>query len=202
MEIGFYELPPLKYQYNGLAPNISEEQLRVHHTKHHQAYVDNANNALKKWDTARKEGTDLDLKSFLKDYAFNLGGHILHTAFWENLAPPGKGGDGPQEALAEAIARDFGSIERFKKMFSQAAISTEGSGWAILTFSKQTGRLGLMQLEKHHVNLVPDSPILLVLDVWEHAYYIDYKNLRAKFVEAFWGIVDWGTVSKRFEKAR
>jgi Fe-Mn family superoxide dismutase len=202
MELGFYELPALKYQYNALAPLISEEQLKVHHTKHHQAYVDNVNNALKKWDAARKEGTDLDLKAFLKDYAFNLGGHVLHTAFWENLAPPGKGGDSPLGVLADAITRDFGSFDRFKKMFSQAAISVEGSGWAVLTFSKQTGRLGLMQLEKHNVNIVPDSPILLVLDVWEHAYYIDYKNLRAKFVEAFWGIVDWDTVGVRFEKAR
>jgi Fe-Mn family superoxide dismutase len=201
MELGFYELPALKYQYNALAPLISEEQLKVHHTKHHQAYVDNVNNALKKWDAARKEGTDLDLKAFLKDYAFNLGGHVLHTAFWENLAPPIKGGDSPRGVLADAITRDFGSFDRFKKMFSQAAISVEGSGWAVLTFSKQTGRLGLMQLEKHNVNIVPDSPILLVLDVWEHAYYIDYKNLRAKFVEAFWGIVDWDTVGVRFEKA-
>jgi len=202
MELGFHELPALKYQYNALAPHISEEQLRVHHTKHHQAYVDNANNALKKWDAARKEGTDLDLKAFLKDYAFNLGGHVLHTAFWENLAPPGKGGDGPRGVLADAVTMAFGSLDRFKKMFSQTAVSVEGSGWAVLTFSKQTGRLGLMQLEKHHVNLVPDSPILLVLDVWEHAYYIDYKNLRAKFVEAFWGIVDWDTVGARFERAR
>jgi len=202
MELGFHELPALKYQYNALAPHISEEQLRVHHTKHHQAYVDNANNALKKWDAARKEGTDLDLKAFLKDYAFNLGGHVLHTAFWENLALPGKGGDGPRGVLADAITMDFGGLDRFKKMFSQTAISVEGSGWAALTFSKQTGRLGLMQLEKHHMNLVPDSPILLVLDVWEHAYYIDYKNLRAKFVEAFWGIVDWDTVGARFERAR
>lgn len=202
MDLGFYELPALKYQYNALAPNVSEEQLRVHHTKHHQAYVDNANNALKKWDAAKKDGTDLDLKAFLKDFAFNLGGHVLHTAFWDNLAPPGKGGEGPRGALADAIARDFGSLDRFKKMFSQAAISTEGSGWAALTLSKQSGRLGLAQIEKHHVNLAPDSPMLLVLDVWEHAYYIDYKNLRAKFVEAFWGIVDWDAVSVRYERAK
>jgi Fe-Mn family superoxide dismutase len=202
MDLGFYELPALKYQYNALAPNISEEQLRVHHSKHHQAYVDNANNALKKWDAAKKDGTDLDVKAFLKDFAFNLGGHVLHTAFWENLAPPGTGGDGPRGALWDAIARDFGSLDRFKKMFSQAAISTEGSGWAALTYYKHTGRLGLMQLEKHHVNLVPETPVLMVLDVWEHAYYIDYKNLRAKFVEAFWGIVDWEAVGKRFEEAK
>src|SRR5512136_2276458 len=200
MELGFYELPILKYQYNALAPYISEEQLRVHHTKHHQAYVDNANNALKKWDTARKEGIDLDLKAFLKDYSFNLSGHVLHTAFWENLAPPGKGGDKPRGVLADTIAKDFGNLERFKKMFSQTANSVEGSGWATLTFCKRTGRLELMQLEKHNVNLVPGTPILMVLDVWEHAYYIDYKNLRAKFVEAFWNVVDWDAVSARFER--
>jgi len=202
MEFGFYELPALKYQYNALVPNISEEQLKIHHIKHHQAYVDNTNNTLKKWDTAKKEGTDLDLKAFLKDFSFNLGGHALHTLFWDNLASPGKGGEGPRGALADAINRDFGTLDRFKKMFSQAASSTEGSGWAAPTFSKQTGRLGLMQLEKHNANLVPEAPILLVLDVWEHAYYIDYKNLRGKFVEAFWGIVNWDAVSARFERAK
>jgi Fe-Mn family superoxide dismutase len=202
MELEFYELPALKYQYNALVPHISEEQLRVHHTKHHQAYVDNANNALKKWDGARKDGTDLDLKAFLKDYSFNLSGHILHTAFWENMAPPGRGGDKPRGVLADTIAKDFGSLERFKKMFSQTATSVEGSGWAALTFCKRTGRLELMQLEKHNVNLVPGTPILMVLDVWEHAYYIDYKNLRAKFVEAFWNVVDWDAVSTRFERAK
>lgn len=202
MELGFYELPALKYSYNALVPHISEEQLKVHHTKHHQAYVDNANNALKKWDASRKEGTDLDLKAFLKDYAFNLGGHVLHSSFWENMAPAGKGGSGPGGVFADAIVRDFGSFERFKKTFSQAATSVEGSGWAVLTYSPLTGRLELMQLEKHHVNAVPGAPVMLALDVWEHAYYIDYKNLRAKFVEAFWNIVNWDTVGARFGKVR
>lgn len=202
MEMGFYELPALKYQYNALAPHISEDQLRVHHTKHHQAYVDNANNALKKWDATRKEGTDLDLKAFLKDYSFNLSGHILHTAFWENMAPPGKGGDKPGGVLADALVKDFGSLERFKKMFSQAATSVEGSGWAALTLCKRTGRLELLQIEKHHVNLVPGTPILMVLDVWEHAYYIDYKNLRAKFVEAFWNVVNWEAVNAKLTRAK
>ena len=200
METEFYELPKLRYAYGDLAPHISEEQLRLHHSKHHQTYVDNANNLLKKWDAAKKEGTDIDLKAWTKEFAFNVGGHGLHSYFWENMAPAGKGGDKPGGALADAIVKDFGSLDRFKKMFSQTATSTEGSGWAALTYDMHTKRLMLMQIEKHNINAFPDFPILMVLDVWEHAYYLDYKNLRAKFVEAFWNIVNWDGVSKGFEK--
>jgi Fe-Mn family superoxide dismutase len=197
----FYVLPKLPYDYKDLAPYMSEEQLRIHHSKHHQAYVNGANAILQKLDKARKEGTDLDVKSTLKELSWNIGGHLLHSLFWGNLAPAGKGGGKPGGVLGDAIEREFGSLERFKKEFTQAAVSVEGSGWAALTFCRQTNRPIIMQIEKHNTNVYPMFQILMVLDVFEHAYYIDYKNERAKFVEAFWNIVNWDGVNKRLEEA-
>jgi Fe-Mn family superoxide dismutase len=194
-----YSLPKLPYGYKDLEPHISEEQLRIHHEKHHQAYVTGANTILEKLDKARKEGTDLDVKATLKELSFNIGGHLLHSLFWPNMAPAGKGGGTPGGVLGDAIIKEFGSFERFKKEFTLAATSVEGSGWAALTFCKQTRRPIIMQIEKHNVNIYPTYAILLDLDVWEHAYYLDYKNLRPKFVEAFWNIVNWDEVNKRLE---
>ncbi len=193
-----YSLPKLPYEYKDLSPHISEEQLTIHHDKHHQAYVTGANALLEKIDKARKEGVDLDMKATLKELSFNIGGHVLHSLFWTNMAPPGKGGK-PAGILGSALTKEFGSIERFQKEFTQAAVSAEGSGWAALTFCLQTNRPIIMQVEKHNVNVYPMFRILMVLDVWEHAYYLDYKNLRAKFVEAFWNIVNWNEVNRRLE---
>jgi len=200
-EAKFYVLPKLPYDYKDLAPYMSEEQLRIHHSKHHQAYVNGANTILQKLDKARKEGTELDVKSTLKELSWNIGGHLLHSLFWGNLAPIGKGGGKPGGVLGDAIEREFGSLERFKKEFTQAAVSVEGSGWAALTFCRQTNRPIIMQIEKHNTNVYPTFRILMVLDVFEHAYYIDYKNERAKFVDVFWNIVNWDGVNKRLEEA-
>ena len=194
-----YTLPHLPYGYKALAPYISEVQLTLHHQKHHQAYVTGANAILEKLDKARKENADLDMKALLKELSFHLGGFRLHTLFWENLAPAGVGGGGiPKGALAAAINEEFGTFERFKKEFTQTASSVEGSGWAVLTYCMNTGRLMMMQVEKHNVNLIPGYRILMALDLWEHAYYLDYKNDRAKFIDAFWHIVNWDAVEARF----
>jgi Fe-Mn family superoxide dismutase len=194
-----YQLPELSYGYNELAPFMSEEQLTLHHQKHHQAYVNGANAIFEKLDKARKEGSDIDVKATLKELSFNIGGHVLHTLFWGNLAPTGKG-DKPAGNFGKAIDQEFGSFEQFKKEFTQAAVSVEGSGWAALTFCRLTGRPIIMQVEKHNMNVYPMFTILMVLDVWEHAYYLDYKNLRAQFVEGFWNNVNWKEVGKRFDK--
>ncbi len=196
----FYTLPELPYGYRDLEPHISEEQLRIHHDKHHQGYVNGANAILQKLDIARREGADLDVKSTLKVLSFNIGGHLLHSLFWPNLAPTGKGGGKPSGVLGDVIEKEFGSFERFKKEFSQAAVSVEGSGWAALSFCRQTNRPIIMQVEKHNTNVYPMFRILMVLDVWEHAYYLDYKNERAKFVDAFWNIVNWNKINKRLEE--
>lgn len=200
-EAKFYVLPKLPYDYKDLAPYMSEEQLRIHHSKHHQAYVNGANTILQKLDKARKDGTELEIKSTLKELSWNIGGHLLHSLFWGNLVPAAKGGGKPGGVLGDAIEREFGSFERFKKEFTQAAVSVEGSGWAALTFCRQTNRPIIMQIEKHNTNVYPMFRILMVLDVFEHAYYIDYKNERAKFVDAFWNIVNWDAVNKRLEEA-
>ena len=196
-----YVLPQLPYGYGDLQPYMSEEQLRIHHSKHHQAYVNGANAILQRLDKARKENAEIDVKATLKELSWNVAGHLLHSLFWGNLAPPSRGGGKPDGVLADKINAEFGSFERFQKEFSQAAVSVEGSGWAALTLCKQTGRLMLMQVEKHNMNVYPMFPILMVLDVFEHAYYIDYKNDRGKFVEAFWKIVNWDEISKRLEEA-
>lgn len=202
MEERLYSLPQLKYTYSELAPYMSEQQLTIHHQKHHQAYVNGANAILQKLDKARKENAELDVKSTLKELSFNIGGHLLHSSFWGNLAPPNKGGGGkPGGTLGAALDKEFGSFDRFKKEFSQAASSVEGSGWAALTLCRQTGRPIIMQVEKHNTNVYPTFRILMVLDVFEHAYYLDYKNDRGKFVEAFWNIVNWDEIGKRLEQA-
>jgi Fe-Mn family superoxide dismutase len=197
----YYVLPKLNYEYAQLAPYISEQQLMLHHQKHHQAYVNGANVLLQKLEKARTENADIDMKAVMKELSFQVAGHKLHSLFWDNMAPAGKGGK-LGGALADAINKEFGSFERFKKEFSQVATSAEGSGWGVLAFDKLSKRLLLMQIEKHNVNVVPGFKLLLVLDVWEHAYYLDYKNERAKFVEAFWNIVNWDEVGKRFEASK
>lgn len=193
-----YALPALAYGYGDLAPYISEKQLTLHHQKHHQAYVNGANAIFEKFEKSRSEGSDFDQKAVLKELSFHIGGHRLHTLFWENLAPAGKGGGGtPTDTLAEWVKKDFGTFDRLKKEFTQAASSVEGSGWAALSVCLQTGRLLVMQVEKHNVNVYPGFRILMVLDVWEHAYYLDYQNDRGKFIENFWNIVNWDIVNQR-----
>jgi Fe-Mn family superoxide dismutase len=194
-----YSLPELPYAYNALEPFISEAQLRLHHDKHHAAYVNGANAILERLDKACQAGTDVDMKATLKELSFQVGGHVLHSLFWRNLAPAAKASKVPGGALADVLIKEFGSFERFKKEFSAAAASTEGSGWAALAWSDMTGRPLIMQIEKHNVNVYPTFRILMVLDVWEHAYYLDYKNERPKFVEAFWNIVNWDECNQRLE---
>jgi len=199
-----FTLPKLPYDYDDLTPYISEEQLKIHHTKHHQKYINDANALFANIDEAMKTSTQLDywvkfgyVKTLAKDLAFNIGGHILHTILWENIAPPNKGGGGqPSGAIGEVINKEFGSFDNFKKLFSATATSTEGSGWATLAMQPGLERPIIVQIEKHSINLMPNLQILIAIDVWEHAYYIDYKNDRPKFVEAFWNIVNWDKVNQ------
>ena len=200
MEKKFYSLPELPYDYNALEPMISQELLTIHHDRHHQGYVNGANNILQTLDTARTEGTDLDLKSTLKALSFNIGGHILHSLFWPSLAPADQTSNEPIGEFRETINREFGSFNQFKKEFTQAAASVEGSGWAALSYCLQTDRPIIMQIEKHNTNVYPQFRILMVIDVWEHAYYLDYKNARGKFIENFWNIVNWDYVNSRLKQ--
>ena len=193
------KLPDLPYGYNDLEPYMSEEILKLHHDKHHAAYVSAANALIDKLHESRKNsnGNEVDYKSTLKSLSFNAGGAILHDIFWKIMAPEKEGKNKPFGKILEAIEKDFGSFERFKAEFSETAKSVEGSGWAALIFDEEKN-ISLMQIEKHNVNIFPGAKILLCLDVWEHAYYIDYKNDRVKFVENWWNIVNWEEVEKRF----
>ncbi|MGI6341219.1 MAG: superoxide dismutase [Minisyncoccales bacterium] len=196
----FYTLPKLPYAYTDLEPFISSEQLITHHQKHHASYVDGANKVFEKLENFKEGRIDLDMKAISKELSFYMGGHKLHSLFWNNMVPV-NAKEIPSEIL-KTIEKEFGSFERFKKEFTQAAISIEGSGWMALVYDKNTNRLLLMQIEKHNLNIYPDFDILLVLDLWEHAYYIDYKNERNKFIEAFFNIINWEEVTKRFNSIK
>ncbi|MBW6461835.1 MAG: superoxide dismutase [DPANN group archaeon] len=195
----YYYFPDLPYGYGDLAPYMSEAQLRIHYLKHHSAYVSASNSIIEKICASRCDNSVIDQKSILKNLSFNIGGNILHSLFWNNLAPKGKGGKLEGTPLEKMIMDDFKTVERFKKEFSDTATSVEGSGWAALTLCPETDRLMLMQIEKHNQNLYPGHRILLVLDVFEHAYYLDYKNDRAKYIESFWNIINWDEVNRRLK---
>jgi Fe-Mn family superoxide dismutase len=198
--IGGHTLPPLPYPYNALEPYIDEATMRLHHDKHHKSYVDGLNKAEKMMAQARASG-DFDLiKHWEREAAFNGAGHYLHTIFWNVMAP--RAGGKPTGPLAAQIDRDFGSFEAFKKHFSAAAEKVEGGGWAILVWSPRSHRLEILQAEKHQNLSQWDVIPLLVLDVWEHAYYLKYKNERPQYIEAWWNVVNWPHVNERFAAAR
>lgn len=192
----FYKLPTLPYDLNALEPHISEEQLKVHYSKHHQRYVDDANELLRKLDKAREENSEPDMRSIAKALSFNVGGIALHNLFWEVLSP--EGGGEPQGMAKDAIEKKFGSFERFKKEFTRIASEVEGGGWAALTYCKQTNRAMIMQIEKHNVNVMPGYKIFMAIDVWEHAYYLDYKSERSKYLEGVWNIINWKKIEENF----
>ncbi|MBY0098631.1 superoxide dismutase [Mesobacillus maritimus] len=198
--LGGHKLPPLPYAYNALEPVIAEEIMRLHHTKHHQSYVDGLNKAEKEMKKAREKGDFSLIKHWEREAAFNGSGHYLHTIFWNVMSP--KGGGKPTGELMTAINATFGSFNQFKKHFSEAAKNVEAVGWAILVWAPRSHRLEILTAEKHQNLTQWDTIPLLVLDVWEHAYYLQYKNERAKYVENWWKVVNWREVEDRYNKAR
>ncbi len=194
-----HELPPLPYAYDALEPYYDEQTVRLHHDIHHKGYVDGLNNAEAKIREAREKSDFSMIKHWEREIAFHGSGHLLHTMFWENMKP--NGGGEPSGAIAEAIAKDFGSFEIFKKQFSAAAAGVEGSGWALLCWSPDFNKLEIFTAEKHQ-NLTQWGVVpLLALDVWEHAYYLKYQNKRAAFIDAWWNLVNWEDVNRRYTKA-
>lgn len=200
---GEYELPPLPYAYDALAPQIDEQTMRIHHTKHHQGYVNGLNAALKKLRDIREGTGDIGLiKHWSREVSFHGSGHINHTMFWASMAPAGKGGGGyPSDALAERIDRDFGTFEQFAAHFKAAAKSVEGSGWGWLVFEPVAGRLLVIQGEKQQDMMMTGVVPLLGVDVWEHAYYLNYQNNRGDYLDAFMKIINWSEVARRYEAA-
>lgn len=197
--IGGHTLPPLPYKYNALEPVISERIMELHHDIHHKSYVDGLNKAELALQEARVNN-DYDLiKHWERELAFNGAGHYLHTLFWSILSP--KGGK-PDNMLLSEIQKSFGSFDQFKQQFTNAANKVEGSGWAILVWSPVSRRLEILQAEKHQNLSQWDIVPLLAIDVWEHAYYLQYENKRKQYIENWWDIVNWKEVNKRFAKAR
>jgi Fe-Mn family superoxide dismutase len=191
-----HKLPDLPYAYDALEPYYDEQTVKLHHDAHHKAYVDGLNNAEAKLAEARANADFALIKHWERELAFHGSGHILHTMFWENMAP--NAGGAASGAIAEQIDKDFGSYEIFKKEFTSAAVAVEGSGWALLCWNPNFKKLEILTAEKHQ-NLTQWGVIpLLVCDVWEHAYYLKYQNKRAAFVEAWWNLVDWEDVNKRY----
>ena len=195
-----YTLPELSYDYAALEPHISAKIMELHHSKHHATYVKGANTALEKLAAARDAEDFGSINQLSKDLAFNLGGHTNHSIFWKNLSPDG--GDKPTGELASAIDDAFGSFDNFQAQFTAVATTIQGSGWAILAYEPIAGNLVIEQMYDQQ-NGVPVATIpLLQLDMWEHAFYLDYQNVKADYVKAVWNIVNWADVSARFEAAR
>ena len=192
-----YTLPELDYAYDALEPYISTEIMELHHSKHHAGYVKGANAALKALEEERAGEANADrIRAYTKNLAFNLGGHTNHSIFWKNLSP--NGGGEPTGELAEAIKADFGSFEQFKAHFSAVATGLQGSGWAVLGYDHLSGHLIIEQLTDQQGNISVNFTPLLILDMWEHAFYLQYKNVKADYVKAFWNVINWEEVQKRF----
>ncbi|GGO22467.1 superoxide dismutase [Fe-Zn] 1 [Microbispora rosea subsp. aerata] len=195
-----YTLPDLPYDYAALEPAITGEILELHHAKHHAAYVKGANDTLNRLAEARDKGEFGNLVGLEKTFAFNLSGHVLHSIFWQNLSPDG--GDRPDGALGDAIDEHFGSFEAFQKQLTTATSTVQGSGWGVLAWEPLGRRLVVEQVYDHHGNVGMNTTPLLVFDAWEHAYYLQYRNVRPDYVEKLWTLINWNDVIARFEAAR
>ncbi len=195
-----YSLPDLSYDYGALEPHYSGEILELHHDKHHAAYVAGANTTLEKLAGAREANDFGAIVGLEKTLAFNVSGHVLHSIFWKNLSPDG--GDKPDGELGTAIDAAFGTFDAFRAQLSAATTLVQGSGWGVLAYEPLGGQLVIQQVYDHHGNLTNGSIPLFVIDAWEHAYYLQYKNVRADFVSAIWNLVSWPDVAARFAAAQ
>lgn len=200
---GPYVLPPLPYGYADLEPHIDAETMKLHHDIHHAAYVSGANAALAELERIRRAGGEEygRVRAATDNLAFNLAGHLLHCVFWTNMKRDG-GGDPPANgALAQMLRRDFGSVDKFREQFTWAAMQVQGSGWAVLAYEPLARRLIVVQAEKHQNAQIPAAIPLLVVDVWEHAYYLNYRNKRAAYLKAFMNVINWADVEARLAAA-
>lgn len=189
-----YQISPLPYDYSALEPVISKEILELHHDKHHQAYVDGANKALELLEKSR-EGLEINYKAVMRDLSFNLNGHLLHELYWQNMQPKQESNQ-PNEKVIKILNDNFGSYEAFKKEFTETGKSVEGAGWVAL-MKDTSGKLIITQIQNHNLLGINGFTPILVNDVWEHSYYLDYKNDRATYLTKWWDIVNWNDVEKR-----
>ena len=195
-----YVLPDLPYDPGALEPHYSGEIIELHHGKHHAAYVAGANTTLDKLAEAREKEEYGAIVGLEKTLAFNVSARVLHSICWRNLSPDG--GDKPDGALGSAIDEHFGSFDAFRAQMTQASTTVQGSGWGVLAWEPLGKRLVVEQVYDHQGNIGNGSVPLLVFDVWEHAFYLQYKNVKADFIGALWNIVNWSDVAERFTAAR
>ena len=195
-----YALPDLPYDYAALEPHISARIMELHHDKHHRTYVDGANKACEQLEEARSKGDFTPIAAIEKALAFNVSGHALHSLFWNNMSPDG--GDEPNGDFAEAIKRDFSSFDAFKKQMTQAAATNMGSGWAALMWDPISSRLLTAQIHDHQSETLLGSVPLMVIDAWEHAYYLQYQNEKARFFDAIWNVWNWDDIARRYAEAQ
>jgi Fe-Mn family superoxide dismutase len=197
--MNLYTLPDLPYDFSALEPHISGKLMELHHGKHHAAYVKNANSVLQQLDETREKEDFTRLAALERALAFNLSGHILHSIFWKNLAP--KGGGVPHGNFAGAIQKDFGGFPRFRKQLTEVASTIMGSGWAALVWEPIGKRLLITQIYDHQSNLAQAGVPLMVIDAWEHAYYLQYQNRKTEFFEAVWNLWNWEDIARRYTSA-
>ncbi|MDZ7373337.1 MAG: superoxide dismutase [candidate division KSB1 bacterium] len=196
---GNYLLPPLPYSYDALEPHIDAETMRLHHDLHHAGYVKGLNDALATLQKCLETGDHTAAAQAAQKAAFHGSGHVLHSIFWTNMSP--KGGGEPEGDLARRIAAEFRSFEAFKSQFVSVANSVEGSGWGVLGYHQGLRRLLILQAEKHQNLTIWGVIPLLVVDVWEHAYYLRYQNRRGEYLKAFFNVIDWENVAARLRAA-
>ena len=194
-----YTLPDLPYDFSAMEPYISGQTMELHHGKHHAAYVKNANSVLDQLTEAREKMDFTRLAALERALAFNLSGHILHSIFWKNMSP--KGGGVAQGSLADAIQKDFGSFDRFQKQLAEVASTIMGSGWAALVWEPLGEQLLITQIYDHQSNLAQGGVPLLVIDAWEHAYYLQYQNRKGEFFDALWKLWNWTDIEQRYVAA-
>lgn len=188
-----YELPKLNYEFWDLEPHIDAQTLELHYSKHHASYVAGLNNATSAIKEARVSGDFSKMKALKKELAFHWAGHVLHSLYWENMTPKSTN---LSEELSSKINETFGSFETLEKEFKASTAVVEGSGWGALV--EINGELEILTVEKHQDLVIPGAKILLICDVWEHAYYLKYQNRRPDYINAFWNVINWEIVSERY----
>jgi Fe-Mn family superoxide dismutase len=195
-----YQLPDLPYDYGALEPHVSGQIMELHHGKHHAAYVKGANETIDRLAEARAGDETAVFGALANKLAFNVSGHLLHSVFWQNLGPDG--GGRPSGDLAAAIDDAFGGFDGFRRQLAATTTTIMGSGWGALVWEPAAERLMVAQIHDHQARMTPGNLPLLVIDGWEHAFYLQYQNRKEEWVEAVWNVVSWTDVEQRFEAAR
>ena len=195
-----YTLPDLPYDYGQLEPHLIAKIVELHHDKHHAAYVAGANTTLEKLHDARQKDDFGTINQLEKSLAFHISGHKLHSILWTNLSP--KGGGSPTGAIKTQLETDFGGVEAFKKQFNAATLGVQGSGWGVLSWEPTAGRLIVQQVYDHQGEHAQGGQPIMVCDIWEHAFYLQYENRKAEWVTAFWNLINWDDVNRRLTEAK